>query len=70
MAEAPTEPAELFAIAGHPNPWLATNCNARARRKVIGSHLDRLSTRVVETSSSPVLMPHEAEYHRADAVAT
>ena len=40
--EVPAETAELFEIAGHPNPWLATNCYARARKKVIGSHIDRL----------------------------
>ena len=40
--EVPGETAELFEIAGHPNPWLATNCYVRSRKKVVRSHIDRL----------------------------
>jgi len=53
--QVPTEQAELFAIAGHPNPWMATNCYARARKKVIDSHLDRLATDDFESRSVPHL---------------
>ena len=42
LKEVPVESAELFEIAGHPNPWLATNCYTRSRKKVIQSHLDRI----------------------------
>jgi len=47
--EVPVETAELFEIAGHSNPWLATNCYARSRKNVVRSHIDRLE---VATSSS------------------
>lgn len=42
LDEAPVEPAELFEIAGHSNPWIATVCYTRSRNKVICSHIDRL----------------------------
>jgi hypothetical protein len=48
--EVPVEPAELFEIAGHPNPWLATSCYTRSRKRVIRSHIDRL-----EMATEPVL---------------
>ena len=51
--ERPTEAAELFSIAGHSNPWIATNCYARSRKKVIESHIDRLSRTSVETGDLP-----------------
>ena len=41
--QVPSEQAELFEIAGHPNPWLATNCYARSRKRVIDSHIERSS---------------------------
>ena len=51
--EVPTEAAEFFEIAGHPNSLLATNCYARARKRVIDSHIERLSKfRVNEPVSS------------------
>lgn len=52
--EVPTKDAELFAIAGHPNPWLATNCYVRSRKKVIDSHRERHSREVFESSSPSV----------------
>ncbi|MDI1241613.1 MAG: hypothetical protein PSX80_06795 [bacterium] len=41
--EVPVEAAEIFEVAGHSNPWIATNCYARARKRVIDSHIVRLS---------------------------
>ena len=35
----PEEPAEFFDIAGHPNPMLATVCNARRRNMIVLKHL-------------------------------
>jgi hypothetical protein len=44
-AEVPIEPADIFNIAGHPNPWLATVCYSRSRKKLIRSHIERLTPR-------------------------
>jgi hypothetical protein len=57
--EIPTNVAELFDIAGHSNPWVATNCYARARKRVIQSHIDRLSKFPVD-SQVPSLLSDEA----------
>jgi hypothetical protein len=66
--EVPSETLELFVIAGHPNPWLATNCYARSRRRVILSHLDRLETEPhsVAEEVEPVHIP---EYSSTAATA-
>ncbi len=62
--EIPTDAAELFEIAGHSNPWVATNCYARARKKVIESHIDRISKVSMKSrqpsislSNEPVISP-------------
>ncbi len=63
LKEVPVESAEIFEVAGHPNPWLATNCYARSRKKVIQAHIDRIPAdepieELVETSRpqrSPVV---------------
>lgn len=47
--EIPSDVAELFDIAGHSNPWVATICYARARKKVIESHIDRVSKAPMES---------------------
>lgn len=58
--QVPSDVAELFQIAGHSNPWVATNCYARARRKVLESHIDRISTTSVESKKLANSRPDEA----------
>jgi hypothetical protein len=57
--ELPTTTAELFEIAGHSNPWVATNCYARARKKVIASHIERLSKTPEPYTAPPMTVPGE-----------
>ncbi|HQU92582.1 MAG TPA: hypothetical protein PLK77_09810 [Pyrinomonadaceae bacterium] len=66
--EVPSETLELFEIAGHPNPWLATNCYSRSRKKVILSHIDRLDE-TSNATSKEVRIPHPPEYSRPAAAA-
>ncbi len=58
--EVPTGAAELFEIAGHSNPWVATNCYARARKKVIASHIDRISKTSDENAGSSIPVASDA----------
>ena len=55
--EVPHDAAELFDIAGHSNPWVATNCYARARKKVIASHIERISKTSAESHKPSISLP-------------
>lgn len=59
----PNEPAELFEVAGHPNPMLATVCNARRRHSVVLRHLEEASRCIDELQSSEKSMFIEDTHH-------
>lgn len=58
--QVPHDAAELFDIAGHSNPWVATNCYARARKKVIVSHIERISKTPMESRKPSISLPDGA----------
>ncbi len=71
IIEDPTEASELFEIAGHSNPWLATNCYVRTRRRVIESHIGRLSSDDTSSHNNPEsieVIPRNAKFSAQNSV--